>query len=58
MVKITVPLPEGNLAGAATESVWAEPQGDGTYKVRNVPFYAKGISCEDIVVRSRVGTGR
>lgn len=49
MVKITIPLPEDNLAGAATESVWAEPQADGTYRVRNVPFYAKGISYDDIV---------
>ncbi len=49
MVKITIPLPTDNLAGAATESVWAEPQGNGTYKIKNVPFYAKGVSCEDIV---------
>ena len=49
LVKITIPLPPDNLAGAATESVWAEPLDDGTYKVKNVPFYAKGLSCEDIV---------
>jgi Domain of unknown function (DUF4265) len=49
MVKITIPLPKDNLAGADTESIWAEPQDDGTYKIKNVPFYAKGISCEDIV---------
>jgi hypothetical protein len=49
MVKITIPLPEDNLARAATESVWAEPEGDGTYKVKNVPFFAKGISCNDVV---------
>src|SRR5205809_1639788 len=49
LVKITIPLPKDNLAGADTESVWAEPQGDGTYKIKNVPFYAKGISCEDVV---------
>src|SRR6266481_286367 len=49
MVKITIPLPADNLAGAATESVWAEPQADGIYRVKNVPFYAKGISYDDIV---------
>lgn len=49
MVKITIPLPKDNVARAATESVWAEPEGYGTYKIKNVPFYAKGISCEDIV---------
>src|SRR5262245_54317141 len=49
MVKITIPLPPDNLAGAATESVCAEPQSNGTYKIKNVPFYAKGVNCEDIV---------
>jgi hypothetical protein len=49
MVKVTIPLPEDNLAGAASESVWAEPKGDGTYRVKNVPFYAKGISFDDLV---------
>ncbi|HWZ43512.1 MAG TPA: DUF4265 domain-containing protein [Candidatus Saccharimonadales bacterium] len=49
MVKVTISLPENNLAGAVTESVWAEPQADGTYRVRNVPFYAKGISYGDLV---------
>jgi hypothetical protein len=49
MVKVTIPLPEDSLAGAATESLWAEPQGDGTYRVKNVPFYAKGISFDDLV---------
>jgi len=49
MVKITIPLPEDNLAGAATESVWASPQEGNTYQIKNVPFYAKGISCEDLV---------
>jgi hypothetical protein len=49
MIKVTIPLPEDNLAGAATESVWAEPQGNGTYRIKNVPFYAKGISFDDLV---------
>ena len=49
MVKITIPLPKDNLAAAATESVYAEPQGDGSYRVKSVPFYAKGVSCEDVV---------
>jgi hypothetical protein len=49
MVKIKIPLAEGNLAGADTESVWAEPLKEATYTVKNVPFYAKGISCEDVV---------
>jgi len=27
----------------------AQPLEDGTYAVKNVPFYAKGISCEDVI---------
>src|ERR1700731_3165741 len=53
MVKVTIPLQEDNLAGAASESVWAEPQGNGTYTVKNVPFYAKGISFDDLVKAER-----
>jgi hypothetical protein len=49
MVKIKIPLSEDNLAGAEAEWVWAEPQIDGTYAIKNIPFYAQGISCEDIV---------
>jgi len=49
MVKIKVPLPKDTLAGAEAEWVWAEPQGEGTFALKNVPFYAKGISCEDMV---------
>ncbi len=49
MVKIKIPLAQDNLAGAEAEWIWAEPLEDGTYVVKNVPFYAKGISCEDVV---------
>jgi hypothetical protein len=53
MAKVTIPLPEDNLAGAASESVWTEPQGNGTYRIKNVPFYAKGISFDDLVKAER-----
>jgi len=49
MVKITIPLPGDNLAGATSESLWAEPQNSGKYVLKNVPFYAKGLSCDDLV---------
>jgi Domain of unknown function (DUF4265) len=49
MVKIKVPLERDNFAGADSESFWAEPAGDGLYKLRNVPFYAKGLSYDDLV---------
>src|SRR5579875_3556804 len=35
-----------NLAGTTSESLWAEPQDSGKYVLKNVPFYAKGLSCE------------
>ena len=47
MVKIKIPLPDDNLAGAEAEWIWAEPADNGIYVVGNIPFYAKGISCED-----------
>ena len=31
------------------EQLWAEPVGGNLYKIDNVPFFVKGISCEDIV---------
>lgn len=49
MVKITIPLSGDNLAGATSESLWAEPQNRGEYVLKNVPFYAKGLSCDDLI---------
>jgi hypothetical protein len=49
MVKVKIPLSGDNLAGADSESLWAEPQGDGFYILKNVPFYAKGLSCDDVI---------
>ncbi|HYL78167.1 MAG TPA: DUF4265 domain-containing protein [Bryobacteraceae bacterium] len=34
---------------ADTEGLWAEPLGDNLFKIDNVPFFVKGISCEDVV---------
>jgi len=47
--KIIVPLPEDNLAQAATESMWGEPKGTNMYRIKNVPFLAKGFSRDDLV---------
>lgn len=33
----------------ATERVWAENLGENKYKIKNTPFYAKGVSADDIV---------
>jgi hypothetical protein len=32
-----------------TETLWAEPLGNDTYRLRNTPFYFYGASTEDIV---------
>jgi hypothetical protein len=34
---------------ADTEGLWAQPLGDNLFKIDNVPFFVKGISCEDVV---------
>jgi hypothetical protein len=47
--KIIVPLPEDNLARAVTESMWGEPEGHNVYRIKNVPFLAKGFSRDDLV---------
>jgi hypothetical protein len=31
------------------EQLWAEPVGNNLFKIDNVPFFVKGISCEDVV---------
>ena len=31
------------------EGIWALPAGDGRFKIDNIPFYAKNLSCDDIV---------
>ena len=36
--------------GSATERLWAEPLGNDRFRIRNSPFYAYGISLEDIVL--------
>ena len=33
----------------ATESLWAEPLGNGFFRLRNVPFFAYGFSERDVV---------
>ncbi len=35
--------------GHGSESVWAERISDNKFKLRNSPFFAKGVSFEDIV---------
>ena len=47
--KIVLVLPSGEWHGYSTETVWAERISDGRYRIRSVPFYAKGLSFGDVV---------
>lgn len=51
LVKISFPLPEEDRAhGVEAENLWAEPLPEGRYRIENTPFYAYGVSFQDIVV--------
>lgn len=47
--KATIQLEPNSWHGYETESIWVERIGKGVYVVRNVPFYAMGVSHEDVV---------
>lgn len=49
-VKVIFELEPSDWHDHATESVWAIPLGDNKYRVQNVPFYAYGVSYDDIVL--------
>jgi hypothetical protein len=49
LVRIVFILEKGAWHGSATERLWADDIGDGRYRVRNSPFFAFGISTEDII---------
>lgn len=42
-------LEADNLAGATTETLWAEAKGNDVYSLRNTPFYALGVSFGDLI---------
>ena len=46
LVKVRIGLDVGSWHGYAAEFVWAEPKGC-TVLIRNIPFYAHGISYDD-----------
>ncbi len=50
LVRIRVPLDRSpGEAGPADDWVWAEPLGSGRYRVESCPFFAYGISRDDVV---------
>jgi hypothetical protein len=48
-VKVVFALESGAWHGSATETLWAERVGDRRLRLRNVPFFAFGVSVEDVV---------
>jgi hypothetical protein len=56
LVKIVFYLGENQWHDYKTESVWAEQIEDNRCRIRNTPFYVKGVSFEDVVfVQNRDG---
>jgi hypothetical protein len=49
LVKVVFQLEPGAWHGYGTETVWAEKLGGNRYRLRNTPFYAFGVSAEDVV---------
>jgi hypothetical protein len=55
-VKILVRTePEDGYPPEEWEGIWAIPVGPDRFKIDNIPFYAKGLSCDDIVEAIRKG---
>src|SRR5215471_14004006 len=49
MVKVVFQLAKSDLHDHATESLWAEPLGEGRAQLKNVPYYVYRISYDDVV---------
>jgi hypothetical protein len=50
LVRIRVPLePAAGATGPADDWLWAEPLGSGRFRVESCPFFAYGISRDDVV---------
>jgi hypothetical protein len=56
LVKIKIPLPPNDPSGGDAEWLWAEPEGNNTYVLKNVPTFVKGLSYGD-VVKTRIEDG-
>jgi hypothetical protein len=50
LTKVVFELVPSDWHDHKTESVWARPLGRDRYRIKNVPFYAYGVSYDDIVL--------
>jgi hypothetical protein len=57
LVKLVVRLQQDDegYPPAASESMWAEDIGGGTFRIDNIPFFATDLSLDDLVRAQRVG---
>jgi hypothetical protein len=53
--KVTLQLKKADWHDHATETMWARPLGGDRFKLQNVPFYAYGVSHDDVVEAPSVG---
>lgn len=49
LLRVLIPLPHDEWHGQSSETVWVEPIGDGVFRIRNVPFYARNLSFGDVI---------
>src|ERR1700753_3826510 len=59
MVKVGFKLErdEENYPPADWEWLWASPTQESTFKLDNIPFFAKGVSCGDIIAADQTPSG-
>ncbi|WP_242337574.1 MULTISPECIES: DUF4265 domain-containing protein [unclassified Anaeromyxobacter] len=58
LIRIRVPLERSDgEAGPPDDWLWAEPLGAGRYRVESCPFFAYGISRDDVVLAATEGEG-
>ena len=50
LVRIRVPLEGAAASGPADDWLWAEPLGSGRFRIESCPFFAYGVSRNDVVV--------
>lgn len=58
LTKVTFTLEKADWHDHASETMWAEPIDGQRFRIRNVPFYAYGVSYDDTVVASETDEGR
>ena len=58
LVKVCFKLDKADWHNHVTESLWAEPVDSKRYRLKNVPFYAYGVSYDDTVIVADTETER